>query len=392
MTNSSFPYCPNSKPTNAQQTMLRKTAPYQKAQANQIHTTTPLNQMWIIPTFPLPAKFDALREREREMRLGRFARLEHAHTQNNTGINAVLERCGVCVNCPPTRRREKGEQKREKKNDAWCGAVVGVRREQNNRCLLRPSCHPLRQALFWPLLPSPSSHGTRLASLLPPPTLIHRVVLDALLLPLYCSATTSPLHSTLLYYHRRSRLVSSRLDSHCACAVLWWWPRGGRDGRRRWGRGRGGAGAEARRADAAPRQGPAPRRLLLHHQPSSVAWEPNPLPAQFFLRTLPPPRSCRGLSFALCFRLVDRDSDGSPLPRVVFARLLLPRVGGGGLRACVYYYAGVLRCCAWVVAVVVFAREWIDLLELSSLGTWYAFLKAICLFVLFSRLFNNTSH
>lgn len=54
-------------------------------------------------------------EREREMRLGRFARLEHAHTQNNTGINAVLERCGVCVNCPPTRRREKGEKKERRK-------------------------------------------------------------------------------------------------------------------------------------------------------------------------------------------------------------------------------------------------------------------------------------
>lgn len=288
MTNSSFPYCPNSKPTNAQQTMLRKTAPYQKAQANQIHTTTPLNQMWIIPTFPLPAKFDALRERERdetgEIRTARTRThaKQHGHKCGFGALRGVRE-------LSSHKAKREGGKKREKKNDAWCGAVVGVRREQNNRSLLRPSCHPLPQALFWPLLPSPSSHGTRLASLLPPTTLIHRVVLDALLLPLYCSATTSPLHSTLLYYHRRSRLVSSRLDSHCACAVLWWWPRGGRDGRRRWGRGRGGAGAEARRADAAPRQGPAPRRLLLHHQPSSVAWEPNPLPTQFFLRTLPPP-------------------------------------------------------------------------------------------------------
>jgi hypothetical protein len=44
--------------------------------------------------------------------------------------------------------KREGGKKREKKNDAWCGAVVGVRREQNNRSLLRPSCHPLRQALF----------------------------------------------------------------------------------------------------------------------------------------------------------------------------------------------------------------------------------------------------
>lgn len=391
MTNSSFPYCPNSKPTNAQQTMLRKTAPYQKAQANQIHTTTPLNQMWIIPTFPLPAKFDALRERERdetgEIRTARTRThaKQHGH---KCGFGALR---GVRELSSHKAKREGGKKKREEKRCVvWCGG--GGEKRTKQPLPAAPLLPPAAASAF--LTASAVSLLTRHPARVSPPPYYsdppgstRRATTAAVLL---CHHFSTPLHSPLLPPPLSSRLVSTRLALRLCCAVVVAargarWPEevGEGEGRRR------------RRSTTSWRR--TPSRTSSPASPTAspallrgVRTKPPPYP--IFSPHASPPRSCRGLSFALCFRLVDRDSDGSPLPRVVFARLLLPRVGGGGLRACVYYYAGVLRCCAWVVAVVVFAREWIDLLELSSLGTWYAFLKAICLFVLFSRLFNNTSH
>lgn len=96
--------------------------------------------------------------------------------------------------------------------------------------------------------------------------------------PIQCHYTTILLRASTTPRHRCCLLLQSSPRSHCdsrpsarvpgggarACSVIREAPRDGRGWRRR-------CRAEARRLHAAPRQGPAPWGLLLHHQPSPVA-------------------------------------------------------------------------------------------------------------------------